>query len=129
MASFRKDKRASTDWLKKPDYHTQRILKAAAQQQEQPQQPSLEKQRLLSNSSFEDLSQILRNPYQMSTSNTTKTVTGHVSSPTPIQKQAAGVTVGFGSKSRRPIGQTTIKEIAEYSYIPDVRQLNAISTM
>ena len=46
-----------------------------------------------------------------------------------IVKKQAGATVGFGSRSRRPIGETSIKEIAEYSYIPDIRQINAISTM
>ena len=78
------------------------------------------------------MTSILRNPYAP----VMQKRTGGVNSPSGMSQKLPSKTVmngsksvPFGTSSRRPIGDTSLREITEYTYIPDIRKLNAIQTV
>lgn len=102
-------------------------------------------------SSIEDLYDIIKSPYRQHSNAPSSGVVKAASNrngkrisnmmPIPAPRSVgepsgqASMTGGraksipFGSRSRRPIGQESLDQIIEFTYIPDIRKINAMSTV
>ena len=100
-----------------------------------------------------DLHAILRDPYQLnhgdplsmfkvlkpsakiddrryqSSERSLTTLAASNSNTASTQHQGAKSVVPFGSRSLRPIGEVPLNAITEFTYIPDMRRLQAINTV
>ena len=132
MASFTKDKRETEKWLQNPTYSKEKSQSSAIYSQstiaEQAKTASQSNFIQSRSNSLENIRSVLRNPYELSQGDIRALLKlGHnrtYERDSDVPRGGAK-SVPFGTGQKRGIGSMSLKEMVQYTYLPDLKQLNA----